>query len=213
MYKATNPIDANKIVELPGIIAASVLRPDGSIDALQAKPAEPWCMMLAQDLLETCRRHHQAAARLHVGDLTLIVESAAVGDGYEAVAVLVPTGDHVVKSLHRKIRRAWGVRAYTARLKRKAEPAAEPVDHVLDVLRSAARKRVEVEVVWHPRARAVSNLDGGAAYWRRRGLPIEPRPGHFELLGKLGTPATWRFVVGEPSRGTPSVIAAREVAI
>lgn len=213
MYKAKNQIDANRIVELPGVIAATVLRGDGSIDVLQAKPADPWCLLLASDLLEAARRHHQPTARLAVGDLSMLVESASLGDGYEAVAVIVAKGDPVVKSLHRTIRQAWGVSRSAVRPRRKPEADAEPVDHVLEVLRSAAKRRAEVEVTWHPRAKAASNLDGGNAYWRRRGVPIEPRPGQFELLGRLGSVTSWRFVVGEPTKGSPSVIAAREVSL
>jgi hypothetical protein len=47
--------------------------------------------------------------RVVVGDFTILVVPHATPDYVEAIAVTFPTGHPVAKSLHRTIRRCWGI--------------------------------------------------------------------------------------------------------
>jgi hypothetical protein len=92
-----NPAKLQQLSETPGIEAVVVRRPSARVDFGAAK----WHTFLA-GAIDLLALTDETALRLIVGKHTITVQRS----GEETIAVVLPTGHPIAKSLHRIIRRA-----------------------------------------------------------------------------------------------------------
>jgi hypothetical protein len=103
----------------PGIVAVTVADPAGS---LEFRGEASWSPILAA-AMGLLKKTDESTIRLVVGQHTVVLQ----GEGDETVAVVLPTGHAIAKSLRRMIRRmSRKVRAPVVRPSIGAAAGAEP---------------------------------------------------------------------------------------
>lgn len=103
----------------PGIVAVTVADPAGS---LEFRGEESWSPVLAA-AMGLLKKTDESTIRLVVGQHTVVLQ----GEGDETVAVVLPTGHAIAKSLRRMIRRmSRKVRAPVVRPSMGATTGTEP---------------------------------------------------------------------------------------
>lgn len=104
----------------PGIVAVTVADPAGS---LEFRGESSWSAILAA-AMGLLKKTDESTIRLVVGQHTVVLQ----GEGDETVAVVLPTGHAIAKSLRRMIRRmSRKVRAPAVRPSMGATAGAEAV--------------------------------------------------------------------------------------